>query len=95
MSCLIKGLLFAGGLAVGYYSGGKLVDNNTSTENYKIVEKDDGHYLRSKELGKSYILQEVNDEVYMGDLEHLANGVKALASDNVNRYDMRKGGLYE
>lgn len=93
MGCLIKSLLFAGSLVAGYSVSSKMINKDTTTDKYKIIQQDETHYLKSKELDKSYILQEVNKEVYMGDLEHLVNGVvdlsmnKALKNTTGDKYE--------
>ena len=93
MGCLIKSLLFAGSLVAGYSVSSNLINKDVTTDKYKIIQKDEMHYLKSKELDKSYILQEVNKEVYMGDLEHLVNGVVDLSMNKA--LNNTKGDKYE
>ena len=78
MSKLGRILLFAGSFAAGYFVGKGRVNQDFTSVNYEIVQQDNSHFLRSKELDKAYKLHEVNREVYMGDLEHMINGVKEM-----------------
>jgi len=86
MSKLGKMLLFAGCFTAGYFVGKGFVNKDVVSSKYEVVQREDNHFLRSKELDKSYVLREINREVYMGDLEHMINGVKEMVSS----YDSKR-----
>ena len=91
MSKITKRLILTGSLILGYYLGGNLVNNNTKTARYEIIQKQENTYLQSKETQEKHPLRKINNETYMGTLEHLVKGVKELSYqrkiDNINKGD--------
>ena len=91
MSKITKRLILTGSLILGYHLGGNLVNNNTKTTQYELVKKENTTYLNSKETQEKHPLRKINNETYMGTLEHLVNGVKELSYkrkiDNINKGD--------
>jgi hypothetical protein len=82
MSKLGNILLFAGSFAAGYFVGKDTVKDVVSTSRYEVVVQEDNHFLRSKELNKAWPLYDINDETYMGDVDHMVDGIK-------NMYNLR------
>ncbi len=76
MGCLTKTLILGASLLGGYYLGNKVVNTNTKTDLYEIIQKEDKHYLKSKEHNKTLQLRTFDKKTYAGDLEHLIRGAK-------------------
>ena len=76
MGCLTKTLILGASLLGGYYLGNKIVNTNTKTNQYEIIQKEDKYYLKSKEHNKAIQLRTFNKKTYGGDLEHLIKGAK-------------------
>ena len=91
---LTKKILFAGSLIAGYYIGGCTVQTNTETKKYEIIQKQETNYLKNKETQTKHILREIDKETYMGNIEHLTQGVRELAIKKQQNKAL-KGDQYE
>lgn len=75
MSKLVNIVLLAGGLTVGYLTGQhKALDND-----YRIERENGTAMLHSREIGKTYELNKVGEEVYLGDISHNLEGVRRMS----------------
>jgi hypothetical protein len=68
--------LLAGGIAGGYYFG---ANSCSADQEYKINRENKIVSLESKTLDKSYELNQIGEDFYLGDSNHNLKGVQALA----------------
>ncbi|MFP4568079.1 MAG: hypothetical protein ACLFN8_03980 [Candidatus Woesearchaeota archaeon] len=78
-------LTIIGTLAAGYLIGKNIPCHTQETEKYEIIQRNQDHYLRSKEQNKTYIIQETPKNLYIGTSEDL----KREAIQKL-RYDLYK-----
>ncbi|MFW6310917.1 MAG: hypothetical protein ACOC1K_01900 [Nanoarchaeota archaeon] len=67
----VSGLLIGG--LIGYGA------SKLRQPEYTLSEKNEVTYLKSENINKKYEINKVNDNFYLGDLEHNLQGVKDLA----------------
>jgi uncharacterized membrane protein len=71
---IVAGLLIGAG--VGYFSG------KINQPSYTLHEKDESSYLFSKSNNKSYEIDEVSNNFYLGGFEHNLNGLRVVSYFN-------------
>lgn len=81
MGRMTNTLLALGFAALTAYGGYRYAKQDCTTANYKVIETEQGDMLHAKKLDKSYQIQEVGEDIFVGDADHNFRGAKSLTID--------------